>query len=129
MKIRNLILVIILFITVAIALPAYASSLSVGDTVQVQWKGKWYPSTIKQVKDGKYYIHYKGWGNNWDEWVGLDRIRTKSFSVGEKVRVKWKNKWWSADILKISNGKYYIHYDGYASSWDEWVGPARIRKK
>ncbi|KAH3901643.1 uncharacterized protein SCODWIG_03912 [Saccharomycodes ludwigii] len=22
-----------------------------------------------------YYVHYKGWKNTWDEWIGMDRIR------------------------------------------------------
>jgi len=46
--------------------------------VQVEWKGKWYAATILQVGTGaqanKYKIHYDGWGAEWDEWVGPERI-------------------------------------------------------
>ncbi len=49
----------------------------VAQTVQVQWKGKWYEAQILKVKDdcSQYYIHYTGWSDSWDEWVTPDRIK------------------------------------------------------
>lgn len=49
------------------------------------------------------------------------------YAVNQKVEVEWKGKWYKATILKVENDGYAIHYDGYASSWDETVVPARIR--
>lgn len=48
-------------------------------------------------------------------------------SVGDKAQVEWKGAWYPATVLKTDGEECYIHYDGYASSWDEWVGPARIK--
>ncbi len=51
---------------------------------------------------------------------------------GQKVRVVWKGKWYNATILNVRKGKpclYRIHYDGWSSSWDETVGPHRIKKR
>ncbi|MEQ8351572.1 MAG: Tudor-knot domain-containing protein [Leptospiraceae bacterium] len=49
----------------------------VAQTVQVQWKGKWYEAQILKVKDdcSQYFIHYTGWSDSWDEWVTPDRIK------------------------------------------------------
>ncbi len=47
--------------------------------------------------------------------------------VAQKVRVEWNGEWYPAEILKQEGDKYLIHYDGYASSWDEWVTKDRIK--
>jgi hypothetical protein len=50
-----------------------------------------------------------------------------AYAVGDKVTVEWKGKDYPATILQLtSTGSYRIHYDGYASSWDEVVTPARV---
>jgi hypothetical protein len=41
--------------------------------------------------------------------------------------VEWGGSWWQAEVLQRAGGRYFIHYTGHASSWDEWVGPNRIR--
>jgi hypothetical protein len=56
-----------------------------------------------------------------------------TYAKGEKVQVEWKGSWWPASVLEVGKdanaGKYKIHYDKYDSSWDEWVGPERMKKK
>jgi len=56
---------------------AFAADWKVGDKCEVEWKGSWYTSTILEIKDGKYKIHYDGWGPEWDEYVGPERMRKK----------------------------------------------------
>ena len=46
----------------------------------------------------------------------------------ERVEVKWGGTWWAAVILKSRKGRTYIHYLGYGSGWDEWVGAERLRR-
>jgi len=114
-----------------------AADCQPGDKAQVLWKGKWYPATVKQAKGDQCFIHYDGYNNSWDEWVGPDRIRiagqpaaaVSGINTGDAVQVKWKGKWYDAHVVKMSGNKYFIHYDGYSNSWDEWVGPNRIRAK
>lgn len=53
------------------------SRFKVGDSVDVKWKGSWYPASVLSVKNGRYKIHYDGYGSNWDEWVSDDRIRSR----------------------------------------------------
>lgn len=51
----------------------------------------------------------------------------KLCSVGDKAQVLWKSKWYPAKVLKAEENRCFIHYDGYAASWDEWVGADRIK--
>ena len=47
--------------------------------------------------------------------------------VGQKGKVLWQGTWYSAKVLDKSNNKCFITYEGYNSSWDEWVGADRFR--
>ena len=50
------------------------------------------------------------------------------YSAGEQVKVEWKGEWWDSLIREVSGQQYLIHYVGFESSCDEWVGPERIQK-
>lgn len=119
------------------AISGYAAC-KVGEKADVLWKGTWYPATVKKAKGDQCFIHYTGYGNDWDEWVGPDRIKiadqketasaTKgSYSTGDPVDVNWKGSWYPAHVTSVGKGKWKIHYDGYDNSWDEWVTASRIR--
>jgi len=49
--------------------------------------------------------------------------------VGAKpeCEVEWKGTWFPAKIVKKEKDRWLIHYVGYESEWDEWVGKDRIR--
>src|SRR5205814_2120639 len=99
--------------------------------VEVEWHGTWYPAKILEQKDGKFYIKYDGWGDEWNEWVGKERIRLPAkgavIAPDGKVEVFWSTTWFPAKILMEKDGKYLIKYDGYGDEWNEWVGKDRIR--
>lgn len=122
---------IMMAICIALVSVVIAFAFNVGDKVSVQWKGQWYPATVLKVDNNKCFIHYDGYASSWDEWVGPARIKgiaAPAFNVGDSVQVKWKGSWYPAKILKEQNGQFFIHYDGYGSNWDEWVGLGRIKK-
>ncbi|AFZ01055.1 hypothetical protein Cal6303_2026 [Calothrix sp. PCC 6303] len=48
-------------------------------------------------------------------------------SVGQKAEVLWKGKWYPAEVLNVKNNKCYVTYEGYDSSWNEWVEARRFR--
>jgi hypothetical protein len=52
-------------------------SWSAGDAVEVEWEKKWYPAKVVRVRADFAYIHYDGFGEEWDEWVGAKRIRAR----------------------------------------------------
>jgi len=52
------------------------------------------------------------------------------FNPGDQVDVEWKGDWWKAVVTQVSPGpQYEIHYVGWSESWDEVVGPRRIRPR
>eukprot|EP00455_Lapot_gusevi_P006773 TRINITY_DN128_c0_g1_i2.p1 TRINITY_DN128_c0_g1~~TRINITY_DN128_c0_g1_i2.p1 ORF type:complete len:941 (-),score=443.20 TRINITY_DN128_c0_g1_i2:252-3074(-) len=43
--------------------------------------GKWYESTIRDIKDGKVLVHFKGWQSKWDEWLEFNDDRMDALSA------------------------------------------------
>jgi len=127
-----------LAILVASALACSHSALAAlcqeGESAQVLWKGYWYSATVLKTKPESCYVHYRGYNDSWDEWVGADRIKVHgkdsraSYQSGEAIQVLWKDRWWPARILDVKDDQLYIHYDGFGKEWDEWVGPNRYRR-
>lgn len=107
----------------------------VGQAVEALWQSSWYKARIlSREGDDRYKIHYVGYEASFDEVVGAVRLRPMPvaggdvFAMGVSVEVLWKGQWYSARVIGIEGGGYYrIHYDGYSNSWDEVVGPDRIR--
>lgn len=55
------------------------NSYAKGERVQVIWKGKLYlAEIIAVVGANQYKIHYEGYGNDWDEVIGPDRIQGRA---------------------------------------------------
>lgn len=105
-----------------------------GERVEVLWHDKWYRAQIIDVKEQQFRISYVNFDSSWDEWVGTDRIRAyrpKEFPIGENVDVYWSHdkKWYPATIRRAWYGLHFVHYDGYADEWDEWVRPDWVRLK
>lgn len=51
---------------------------SPGTAILVEWHGKYYEATVlSTTPDGLTRIHYEGYGPEWDEDVGEDRIRPR----------------------------------------------------
>lgn len=132
-----------LALVAALAWAGYAhAECPVGSRADVLWQGKWYPAAVKKARGDQAYIHYDGYGDNWDEWVGPDRIkcgsaapaataRAASFSKGDAVSVKWKGTWYDARVTGVNKkgNSWKIHYDGYGDNWDEWVSQDRIKSR
>lgn len=105
----------------------------VGSMVMVDWQGTPYLAKVLKHDGVFHYITYPGWPASNDEWVTSSRIKgVADAQVAEdnvgSVLVEWQGRWYPAQILKQEGHSYYIHYAGYEASWDEWVGPRRIRR-
>lgn len=50
-----------------------------------------------------------------------------SHKAGDNVKVEWEGNWYGAKIVDSDNNFYFIKYDGYDDSWNEWVAYDRIR--
>jgi len=111
---------------------AEAKECKVGEKAKVLWNGYHFQATLKAKKADKFCIHYDGWASSWDECVAAARFKCTggaAFKAGQKVEVEWKAAYYSAKIKSIKGNKYCITYVGWESSWDECVGPQRVRQK
>jgi hypothetical protein len=121
-------LVLVLF------LPAYLAARPTADDtpapaapkVEVERGGAWLPATVLRTLGGRSYVHYEGYGDESDEWVGKERVRPLKGAAGQKVEVISGGSWWAATVVKTDGKKYFIHYNGWGDEWDEWVGKDRI---
>ena len=50
-------------------------------------------------------------------------------TVDQKTEVLWKGGWYKASVVKADTNRCFITYSGYDNSYDEWVGPERLRIK
>ena len=76
-----------------------------------------------ETRNTMYVVGPTGWTN-----PPADHPFNNPFSAGEQVKVEWKGEWWDALIREVMGQQYLIHYVGFDSSWDEWVGTERIQK-
>ena len=54
------------------------AALGAGDAVEVLWGGTYWPARVTaRVGADRYQIHYEGYGPEWDETVGPDRVRLR----------------------------------------------------
>ncbi len=50
---------------------------SAGDHVEVEWNGSWWPAVLLERRGDGWLIHYEGYGDEWDEIVGHERLRDR----------------------------------------------------
>ena len=50
-------------------------------------------------------------------------------NVDDKVQIEHNGSWYEGKILKVNaaEGQYYVSYDGWSESWNEWVGTDRLK--
>ena len=106
----------------------------VGERIEAWSQGKWYKARIIDSTDQQRKVHYLGYDTNTDEWVATNRVRAfnpPGFAEGAKVEVLWGHDqhWYPATVLKSWYGLHLIRYDGFKSTWNEWVKPAAIRAR
>jgi len=107
----------------AIQLKSYGE----GEGVLVTHAEGIFPAKVVKIDNELHWIRYLGWPDTMDEWVTSSRIVGTLKEGHTPAMVEWQKAWWPAVVLKTEKDKHRIHYVGYDSSWDEWVGPDRIR--
>jgi len=57
--------------------PDYGGTWKARDEVEAEWHGSWWPALVLEKRGGHWMVHYEGYGSEWDEVVGGDRIRER----------------------------------------------------
>lgn len=120
------------FGAVARPLPKLDGPFAIRGYAECQWQDDWWAVQIKDVKDGKYHVHYLGYPDSDDEWVAAGRLRLPQglgYKTGEPCEVEWKKKWWPAKVLEVQDCFAFVKYDGFGPEWNEWVTQKRLKKK
>ncbi len=118
-----------------------------GEAVDVHWGSSWWPGHVKQKNGDDYLVGYDGWDSHWDEHVDATRLRkpqattstgatesasgdpNASYVAGESVDIHWGSRWWPGKVVKLAGKRYHVTYDGWSESYDETVGPERLRQR
>jgi hypothetical protein len=104
-----------------------------GNRVEAKYQGEWYPARIVEASNGRVKIHWIDIGYDTassDEWRSskdVREIKLARYPVGAPVEIEYSGEWYPARVMKVKGGIHFVHYDGYNSSWDEWVPSKRIR--
>lgn len=48
-------------------------------------------------------------------------------NAGESVEINHNGSWYKGKIIKVEDNKYYVSYDGWSDSWNEWVEKDQLR--
>lgn len=98
----------------------------------VDWKDSLYVARVQRVEDNFMYVTYPGWPPYTSEWVTSRRIQGKVADARQtntgSLLIEWQGRWFPGNIVRQNGERYYIHYAGYDDTWNEWVGPERIRR-
>lgn len=117
-----------------------------GDAVIYNDNGKHYRAHIVAIANGRYELHYDGFGPNWKIPADADAVLgyqpgyvanrpasagtagARSWQVGDELEAESGGKWYAARVIAVRGGSFRVHYDGQASSRDEWMPASRLRR-
>lgn len=131
MKTIQLILLVVLTAVLS------ASAQRVGEKIEIESSGTWYMGSIQKIEGDKYFVTYADWGNTWDEWVEMDRIKliaqpaapatTGQYKVGDRVEVEYGMVPEPAKVIEVGENKYHIQYDNTLLK-SKWVTEKQMKK-
>lgn len=74
------------------------------------WGNRWWSAEILKSKNGKSFIHYTGYGDEWNEWVGPDRMRSEPEDIA-RITIT------SGDLIVTGSGDGKVDF-----MWDTTTG-------
>lgn len=116
----------------AVILISAARAQNVGDAMEIDYNGTWYPGKVLQVEGEKYFVSYDEWNESWNEWVGRERLRaikpvdppspppppappTRKYNVGDRVEIQFGFNTANATVMAITETGYELKVDGMST--------------
>ncbi len=94
------------------------------------YDSKWQPVRIIATKEQKTYTaQFYFYSDYLTEELPKNKVKHAYFvkhKKDDKVKVSWEGKKYDAKILEAKDDFYFIKYDGYDDSYNEWVMYDRI---
>lgn len=53
----------------------------------------------------------------------------QTYNVGDKLEGEENGKWYQVTILKVEDGKYFIKWDNYSDTYNQWIEGDKLRKR
>lgn len=93
-------------------------------------KGNWKPARVKALNLDDVTVEFYDYSDKRDEIIHKKFVRgiqTPDYSSLTKIEVEWEKKFYKSTIKKTDGDFYYIQYDGYDETYNEWVMYDRIK--
>jgi len=55
------------------------------------------------------------------------QLLAQDYKKGTNVEILWSGSWYKGSVIDVKEKQYKVTYEGWSSSWDEWVGKDRLR--
>ena len=92
--------------------------------------GKWEVARVTGKTNNKYNCEFYFYSDKETKLLTAKEIKRPYFvshTIGSKIKVEYEGKYYDATIQKSDGDFYYITYNNYDKSYDEWVLYDRIR--
>jgi len=106
------------------------NNLTIDQYVYAYDKGDWKPARIKKLQGRNITVEFYDYSDKREVVLAMKQIHTietPDYSDLKKIEVDWEGKFFGATIKKVDGDFYFIQYDGYDETWNEWVMYDRIK--
>ena len=120
--------------------PTSLEEQSIVEALDVQ--DLWFPARVVATSANKVLVSFDGWTSDWDEWLPKDSKRLRKHrGWGTPARpddwqtdsyclaLDMQDKWCRARIMHVSEDSVQVHYQNWASKWDEWIDKISVRNR
>lgn len=117
-------------LAVGLSVSAAWAAWKKGDRVEGLSYGSWYVATVIEAEPERWKVTYDGYTSSSDEWLPAAKIRELPkvpWKTGDRIEAYSAGKWYPGKIVESEAARWKVTYDGYASTWDEWLKFDRIR--
>lgn len=109
---------------------AIISGVATGSSalLEAESQGKYFAVKVLATRsDGHPYVHYVGYGTDWDEWIDPARLRTRTkLRENDQAWITWEGGVYPTKILEVGEGKragqIRVHWLGFSERNDHnWI--------